>query len=102
MEKNEENIILFQSRNKGIDLNAHLLKDYLTDDPHCLHSSYDFDGNAHYYLECPRYTQQRDILSHQICDIGAPFQINFILSVRSEYLHNLNFKIIFYVHNNIK
>ena len=56
-------IILCQLRNKASNLNAHLLKDNLTDDPHCLHCGYEFEGNVHYFLECPKYTQQRDFLS---------------------------------------
>ena len=97
-----ENIILCQLRNKASNLNAHLLKDYLTDDPHCSHCGYEFKWNVHYFLECPKYSQQRDILSQQFCDIGVPLQINFILNGSSEYSHNLKCKIISYVHNYIK
>ena len=57
--------------------------------------------NVHYFLECPKYTQQRDILSQQFCDIGVPFQINFILNGSWEYSYNLNCKIISYVYNYI-
>ena len=81
-----KNIVLCQLRNKASNLNAHFLKDHLTDDPYCLHCGYEFEGNAHYFLECPKYTQQRDILLQQSCDIGVPFQINFILNA-SQSIH---------------
>ena len=83
-------------------MNAHLLKDYVTDDPHCLHCGYEFERNVHYFLECPKYTRQRDILSQQFCDISVPFLINLFINGSSEYSHNLNCKIIPYVHNYIK
>ena len=69
--------------------------------PHCLHWGYEFEGNVHYFLEYPKYTQQRDILSQQFCDIGVPFQINFILNGSSEYSHNLNCEIISYGFANV-
>ena len=97
-----ENIILCKLRNKTSNLNAHLLKDYLIDDPQCLQCGYEFEVNVHYFLECPKYTQQIYILSQQFWDIGVPFQINFILNGSSEYSHNLNCKIFSYVHNYIK
>ena len=78
-----------------------LMARIFNEDPHCLHWGYEFEGNVHYFLEYPKYTQQRDILSQQFCDIGVPFQINFILNGSSEYSHNLNCKIISYVHNYI-
>ena len=67
-------------------MNAHLFKDYLTDNPHCLHCSYEFEGNVHYFLECPKYIQQRDILLQQFCDIGVPFYIYFIQNVQSIHI----------------
>ena len=95
----DEKIIIFlcQLRNKASNLNAHLMKDYLTDDPHCLHCGYVciISLNAQIY-SAKRYSLT-EILWH-----WCPFQINFILNGSSEYSHNLNCKIISYAHNYIK
>jgi hypothetical protein len=68
-----ENIILCQLRNKASNLNAHLMKDHITYDPHCFYCGHDFEDNFHFFLECPKYTQQRNILLQQFRAIDVLF-----------------------------
>jgi hypothetical protein len=60
-----------------------------------------FEDNFHFF-ECPKYTQQRNILLQQFRAIEVPFQIDYILYGSSEYAYNLNCKIICYVLNFIR
>ena len=93
-----ENIILCQLRNKASNLNSHLMKDHITYDSHCFYCGHDCEDNFHFFIECPKYTQQRNILLQQFRAIDVPFQIDYILYGSSEYTYNLNCKIISYVH----
>jgi hypothetical protein len=86
-------------QNKANNLNPHLMIDHITDDPHCFHCGHNFEDNIHFFLVCPKYTQQRNILLQQFRAIDVPFQINYILYCSSEYSYSLNCKIISYVHN---
>ena len=94
------NIIHAQLRMECSNLNSHLFKLHVIDDPKCL-CSFKLEDNAHFFLHCPLYLIQRNKLK-KLIEETTVYKLNTLLYGDVSLSREENTKIIECVHTFIE
>ena len=74
------NIALCQIRTEASNLNLHLYDHHLTDRINCSNCECPCETPAHFFIHCPEYNIQRQILKNTFTKLNINFNLQTILS----------------------
>lgn len=90
----KETISHCQLRNNASHLNAHLKSLRLSDVQLCGKCGYFIEDTKHYFMNCPYYTFERNILINELNNIGVDFEFQTLLRGKSQNSYKINFEIV--------
>lgn len=90
----KKNILHCQLKNNSSNLNAHL-KSFLSDVQLCGKCGYYIEDTKHYFMKCPYYNFERNILVNKFDNICVDFELESLLRGKSQYSYKLNCEFFF-------
>ena len=98
----KENILHCQLRNNASNLNAHLKNHFLSDIQSCQKCGFHTEDTEHYFINCPSYNVERNILVKKLNDIDVVFELDALLRRKCQNSYQTTCKIFSYVQEFIK
>lgn len=102
VDSRKENILHCQLRNNASNLTAHLNSHFLSDVQQCGKCGYYIEDTKHYFMKCPYYNFERNILINKLNDIGVDFELETFSWGKSQYSYKLKCDFFSIVHEFIK